>query len=220
MSGLTEREVSDTVALAMDLDAIKFPKGTRIRGGREGMAIILPNGRSYRFTPPALPVGTDLQQRVHDFAMMSAALGVSVALRDVYQNDGDALASDLLACASHDPGQPGSGSREGAEVGATAALADEIEGVISDLESSGWARAGQCIKTLKLVARSIAATPPGAVTVSEEMVERAGEGILLNIWGEDGVEIVAEKRVTFGDDYEAWGRAALNAALAQQGSEP
>jgi hypothetical protein len=45
-------------------------------------------------------------------------------------------------------------------VGGTAALADEIEGVISDLESSGWARAGQCIRTLKIVAASLATPPP------------------------------------------------------------
>lgn len=58
---------------------------------------------------------------------------------------------------------------------ATIVLADEIEGVISDLESSGWARSGQCINTLKSVARAIASTPTVAVPVSEERVEAACE---------------------------------------------
>lgn len=59
MRDLTNEEVADAVALAIDLDAIKFPKGTRIRGDREGLAIILPNGRQYQFTPIATPIPND-----------------------------------------------------------------------------------------------------------------------------------------------------------------
>lgn len=41
--------------------------------------------------------------------------------------------------------------------GEVGGVVDELEGVIADLESSGWARAPGCIKTLKRVAASLEA---------------------------------------------------------------
>jgi hypothetical protein len=125
--------------------------------------------------------------------MMAAADHVSGAAQMVSaaSSEGEALATKWEAECDRTPYEPGkecTGRRVAltqcarelrAMLGArrdtgsaSITLADELEGVISDLESSGWARAGQCINTLKSVTRSIAATPPVAVPVSEELAAR------------------------------------------------
>jgi hypothetical protein len=46
-------------------------------------------------------------------------------------------------------------------IGQREKLADELEGVISDLQSSGWARAPGCIRTLQRVTAALSSPPAG-----------------------------------------------------------
>lgn len=105
-----------------------------------------------------------------DFARAHATGEVRDALREALTGFGD----DYMTSEAHHPGyvliptakfeevrsalsvpvEPQRGDR-------VSPLIDELDGVISDLESSEWARAPQCIKTLRRVAAALSSSPAG-----------------------------------------------------------